>query len=108
MEKVCIYHGVGEPFYCPFCGTKTIPEYVEGQEEEFDFNICKHVIYIGTTDSDLYYVNEKYEKEINKTIEKEGEFEEEVLTKCKIDDAIHFSLCDFPPSAFGVYVCYKE
>ena len=34
MQKVSIYHAVGEPFFCPFCGVCTNPKYVEGQDAD--------------------------------------------------------------------------
>lgn len=99
MEKVIIDHKVGEPFFCPFCGARTIPD-SEGSEE--DFQICQHLLYIGTTEGDFEYVNPEIESKLD---EETGEDE---LMELKIENAIHFSLCDPPPSAFGAYVGYKK
>ena len=100
MQKVSIYHAVGEPFFCPFCGVCTNPKYVEGQNAEL--KECQHLLYLGTTEGGFEYINPKYESVASE------EINEDELIDLNIEDGIHFSLCDLPPSAFGVFIGYKS
>lgn len=99
MEKAIIYHKVGERFFCPFCGTRTIPALDEVDE---GFQICEHLLYIGSIEGGFEYLNPEMKNKIDE------EMDEDDLMDLKIDNAIHFSLCNPPPSAFGSYVGYQK
>ncbi len=100
MEKGVFSIAIGKPFFCPFCGTQTIPPYVE--EKTAEFQKCNHLLYIGTTEGGFEYLNQDFESRITE------EMDEEELMDLDINNAIHFSLCDLPPSSFGVFVGYKS
>ena len=99
MEQVTIDHKPGEPFYCPFCGTRTIPTI---EESEKGFHFCGHLLYIGTTEGGFEYLCPDIENKVDE------ETNEDELAEMLINNAIHFSLCAPPPSGFGAYVGYKK
>lgn len=99
MEKAILTFSAGEPFHCPFCGIQTIPPYDENKSGEF--KLCKHLVYIGTSEGGFGYINDKYKDIIDNSMD------EDDLIQMELNNAVHFSLCAPPPSSFGSYICYQ-
>lgn len=100
MEKVVLTFKVSEPFYCPFCGAQTIPEYDEDKLN--NFTVCKHLLYVGSNEGGFEILAEKMKDRISE------DMDEDELISLDIDNAVHFSLCEPTPSAFGSFVGYQK
>jgi len=100
MDNAVITIPTGEPFYCPFCGTQTIPPYDESGEN--NINECEHLIYVGTNEGGFEYVSNLLGDKIDHSME------ESDLIDLNLNNAVHFSLCAPGPSSFGVYIGYMK
>jgi hypothetical protein len=99
MEKVVLTFNVGQPFFCPFCGIQTIPEYDENKQT--NFKVCEHLLYIGSGEGGFEIIGESIKEKIR------DDMDEDELFELGIENAVHFSFCEPSPSSFSSFVGYK-
>ena len=101
MESVVLNHITGEPFHCPFCGHQTL----DNKQFELSKSKCQHLLYLGTSECGLEYKNIEVKEFLREYLDSG---DEDDLIAIKMENAIHFSLCEPAPSAFGVFIGYKK